>query len=141
MSQPTHEDFDRDDAPAPGSDRTFGVVMAAALALLGLINGWHAGRLWPWALVVAALFLAAAWLRPSSLHPLNRLWMKLGLVLHGIVNPVVMGILFFGTIWPTGIVMRMRGRDLLRLKREPSSESYWIARTPGPKPESLRDQF
>jgi hypothetical protein len=78
---------------------------------------------------------------PSSLRPLNRLWMKLGLLLHRIVNPIVMGLLFYGTIWPTGLVMRMRGRDLLRLKRDPSAASYWIARVPGPAPETMKDQF
>jgi hypothetical protein len=141
MNQSTHENFNRDEATSPGSDRTFGLVMAAALALVGAVNFHHSGRLWPWELVLAVLFLAAALLKASLLNRLNRLWMKFGLVLHRIVNPIVMGLLFYGTIWPTGIVMRMRGRDLLRLKREPSSDTYWIARAPGPQPETMRDQF
>jgi hypothetical protein len=141
MTQSTHESFVREEAANPGSDRTFGLVMAGVLAVLALLNGWHHGRLWPWEAAIAALFLLAALLRPALLIPLNHLWMKLGLVLHRVVNPIVMGLLFFGTIWPTGLVMRMRGRDLLRLKREPSSESYWIARSPGPAPETMRDQF
>jgi Saxitoxin biosynthesis operon protein SxtJ len=141
MNQSTHENFSREEASTPGSDRTFGLVMAAALALVGVINAWHHGRVWPWELAAAVLFLAAAVLKPSVLHPLNRLWMKLGLLLNRIVNPIVMGLLFFGTIWPTGVVMRMRGRDFLRLKREPSADTYWIARPPGPKPETMRDQF
>jgi len=115
--------------------------MAGALALLAFVNGWHHGRLWPWELTLAGLFLSAAWLRPALLNPLNRLWMKLGLLLHRIVNPIVMGLLFYGTIWPTGLVMRMRGRDLLRLKHEPDADTYWIARPPGPLPETMRDQF
>jgi hypothetical protein len=141
MNQSTHENFTRDEASPPGSNRTFGLVMAAALALLALINGWHSGRLWPWELILAALFLSAASFRPALLHPLNRLWMKLGLLLHKIVNPIVMGLLFYGTIWPTGLAMRMRGRDLLRLKRDPDADTYWIARPPGPLPETMRDQF
>jgi len=141
MKQSTHESFDRDEAAQPGSDRTFGLVMAGALALLSLVNGWHLGRVWPWTLATAVLFVIAALLWPSSLRPLNRLWMKLGLLLHRIVNPIVMGLLFYGTIWPTGLVMRMRGRDLLRLKRDPSAASYWIARAPGPAPETMKDQF
>jgi hypothetical protein len=142
MNQSTHENFGRDEISAPGSsDRTFGLVMTAFLALIAIINGWHAGRLWRWELALAVLFLAATLIKPSVLYPLNRLWMKLGLLLHRIVNPIVMGLLFFGTIWPTGIVMRMRGRDLLRLKREPAANSYWIAREPGPRPETMRDQF
>jgi hypothetical protein len=141
MKQSTHENFVRDEAAPPGSDRTFGLVMAAALAVLSLFNGWHHGRLWPWMLLAAVLFAAAGWLKPSWLHPLNVLWMMLGLVLAKIVNPIVMGLLLFGTILPTGLIMRMRGRDLLRLKREPTSDTYWIARPPGPQPENMRDQF
>jgi hypothetical protein len=141
MDQSTHENLDRDEPASPGSDRTFGLVMAGALALFGALNFYHSGWLWRWELALAALFVAAAWLRPGLLHPLNRLWMKLGLVLHRIVNPIVMGLLFYGTIWPTGLAMRMRGRDLLRLRREPSSETYWISRAPGPQPETMRDQF
>jgi Saxitoxin biosynthesis operon protein SxtJ len=141
MAQSTHESFVRDEATTPGSDRTFGLVMAAALAVFGLINAWHHGRLWPWMLLVAALFLAATVLKPALLHPLNRLWMMLGLVLHKIVNPIVMGLLFYGTILPTGLIMRLRGRDLLRLKRDQAADSYWIARPPGPQPETMRDQF
>ena len=141
MTQATHETFVREEGSTPGSDRTFGLVMAGALALVAVLNGWHHGRMWPWESALAALFLLAALLRPALLHPLNRLWMKLGLLLHKIVNPIVMGLLFYGTIWPTGAIMRMRGRDLLRLKREPASETYWIARPPGPLPETMRDQF
>jgi hypothetical protein len=141
MNQSTHENFSREDTSSPGSDRTFGLVMAGALALLAFANGRHAGRLWPWELALAVLFLAAAVIKPPALHPFNRLWMKLGLLLHRIVNPIVMGLLFYGTIWPTGLVMRMRGRNLLRLGREPASESYWITRPPGPLPETMKDQF
>ena len=141
MAQSAHESFVRDEATAPGSDRTFGLVMAGALAVLALFNGWHHGRLWPWMLLAAALFLVLGLLWPSLLHPLNRLWMMLGLLLHRVVNPIVMGLLFYGTILPTGLVMRLRGRDLLRLRRDPAAETYWITRTPGPAPETMRDQF
>jgi saxitoxin biosynthesis operon SxtJ-like protein len=141
MDQSTHENLDRDEPNSPGSDRTFGLVMAVALSLVGAINFYHSGWLWRWELALAALLLAAAWLMPRLLYPLNRLWMKLGLVLHRIVNPIVMGLLFYGTIWPTGLVMRMRGKDLLRLKREPSSNTYWISRAPGPQPDTMKDQF
>ena len=124
-----------------GSDRTFGWVMAAALALLTLFNGWHSGRLWPWTLALAAAFAVMTVIRPAALHPLNRVWTKLGLLLHKIANPVLMGLIFYGTVLPTGLVMRWSGKDPLRLKRDEGTESYWIRRTPGPAPETMRDQF
>ena len=115
--------------------------MAAALAVVSLLNVWHSGRLWPWTSALSAVFALFAIARPAMLHPLNRAWMKLGLLLHKIVNPVVMGLIFFGAILPTGLVMRLRGKDPLRLNRDAGAESYWISRTPGPAPESMRDQF
>jgi hypothetical protein len=131
----------REETTEPGSDRTFGLVIGAALLLVGHINGWHHGRLWPFESAAAAVFLLAALLSPSVLRPLNRLWMHLGLLLHRIINPIVMGLLFYGTIFPTGLAMHLRGRDLLRLKRDPTLASYWIARDPGPAPETMKDQF
>jgi hypothetical protein len=142
MEQSTHEAFSRDEKIVAGSDRSFGLVMSVALTAVTLLNAWHAGRIWPWTGGVALLFLAAALLRPSILHPLNLLWLKFGLLLHRIVNPVVMALLFYGTVLPTGIVMRLMGRDLLRLKLMPDADSYWIVRTPpGPAAETLKDQF
>ena len=142
MKQSTHEVFARDENIVAGSDRSFGLVMAVAFAAVTLLNGWHAGRVWPWTGGVAALFLAAALIRPALLHPLNLIWLKFGLLLHRVVNPIVMALLFFGTVLPTGLVMRMLGKDLLRLKREPDADSYWIMRQPpGPAPESMKDQF
>src|SRR5437868_15144561 len=101
MKQSTHEVFTRDEVAQPGSDRTFGWVMAGALALVSLLNGWHQGRLWPWTLSAAALLVVVARVRPSFLHLLNRPWLKPGLLLHRIVNPTAMGLFFSGTTFPT----------------------------------------
>ena len=142
MKQSTHEVFSRDEKVVAGSDRSFGLVMAAAFAVVTLLNAWHAGRLWPWTGGLAALFLAAGLLRPSLLHPLNLIWLRFGLLLHRVVNPIVMALVFYGTVLPTGLVMRMLGKDLLRLKRQPDADSYWIVRQPpGPSPETMKDQF
>jgi hypothetical protein len=142
MKQSTHEVFSRDEKIVAGSDRSFGIVMAAALAAVTALNVWHAGRMWPWTGGLSALLLAAALVRPEVLNPLNRLWLRFGLLLHHVVNPIVMALVFFGAVWPTGLVMRWMGRDLLRLKREPDAASYWIVRQPpGPSPETMKDQF
>jgi hypothetical protein len=84
---------------------------------------------------VAGLFLGVALFYPAALTPLNRLWLKFGLLLHKVVNPIVMALVFFGTVLPMGLAMRALGKDPLRLKRQPNENSYWIERRPaGPRP-------
>jgi hypothetical protein len=142
MTQSSHENFSRDEVVAGSSDRSFGIVMSAAFAVISLLNAWYGGHIWKWTGGIAALLLVAALLRPSALQPLNRLWLKFGLLLHKIVNPIVMGLVFYGAVLPTGLIMRALGKDLLRLKRQPEAASYWIERhPPGPAPESMKDQF
>jgi hypothetical protein len=140
MKQFAHEDFSREAKVEAGSDRSFGIVMAVAFSVVTLLNARHSGRLWLWtgrlaASFLAASFLAAGLLRPSVLNPLKQLRLKSWLLLHRVVNPIVMALLFYGTVLPTGLLMRMLGKDLLQLKRQPGAESYWIVRQPpGPSP-------
>lgn len=141
-NQALHERLTRREELKTGSDRTFGFVMAGAFAIISIISWWNAHTSWHWTAPVAAVFVAVAVLYSPALNPLNRLWMRFGLLLHAVVNPIIMGLLFFGAVTPTALVMRLRNKDLLRLKREPGAPSYWIERRPpGPAPESLKDQF
>jgi hypothetical protein len=142
MMHGIHENFSRDETITAGSDRSFGIVMAGGFSVLALLNGWHGGKVWPLMAGIAILLLAAALLYPAVLNPLNRAWLKFGLLLHRLVSPIVMGLVFYGTVLPTGLVMRAMGKDLLRLKLQPDADSYWIVRQPpGPAPETMKDQF
>lgn len=137
-----HESYERRDDVQGSSDRSFGIVFAVVFALIGLLPlvFGHPVRLW--ALAIGAGFLVVALVVPRVLSPLNRLWLRFGLLLHKIVSPLVLGIMFFLVITPIGLLMRALGKDLLRLQFDKSSRSYWIERLPpGPPPESLKDQF
>jgi hypothetical protein len=137
-----HESFERTEAVKGSSNRSFGLVFAAVFAIIGLAPLAFGGTVRPWALVAGAGFAVVALGFPGLLAPLNRLWLKFGLLLHRIVSPVVLGIMFFAVITPIGLLMRALGKDPLRLKRDASAGSYWIPREPpGPAPESLKDQF
>lgn len=138
----THETFTRDTVVKGSSDRAFGIVFTVLFSAIGLwplINGAEA-RIW--ALGVAALILATALIRPALLAPFNRGWMKFGLLLHKITNPIIMGLIFFLAVTPTALIMRAMGKDPLRRKFDPSAQSYWIEREPpGPEPETMKQQF
>lgn len=140
--QSTHEHYGQEEPLAPGSERGFAIVIAATLTLFGCLNWWHDGHAWTWLIGIAAILLALGFCWPIALRPLNRLWFRFGLLLHAVVNPIVMGFVFYGAVLPTGLVMRALGKDSLRLKLEPDRDSYWLAREPpGPAPETMKDQF
>jgi hypothetical protein len=137
-----HESLRREESIAGSSDRSFGIVFAAVFLIVAVVPWFFGGIFRAWALVVAAGFLVAALAFPSTLAPLNRLWTRFGLLLHRIVSPIVLGIMFFLVVTPIGLLMRLFGKDPLRLERDASAGSYWIPREPpGPPPESLKDQF
>jgi predicted membrane metal-binding protein len=125
------------------SDSGFGLVFAAVFAVVALwpVVFGASGPHW-WAAGIAGLFLALALLAPRILAPLNRLWLKFGLLLHRVVNPLVMGLLFFVVLTPMGLVARALGHDFLRRRRDATADSYWLPRQPpGPAPDTMRNQF
>ena len=92
-------------------------------------------------LVLAVAFFAFALFMPIVLRPFNKAWYKLGLLMGRVVSPIVLGILFFILISPIAIVMRLAGRDTLKLRKQ-DVQSHWIDRAPpGPSSESFKDQF
>lgn len=124
------------------SDRSFGVVFAAAFLVIALFPLVRGGEPRLWALAVAAAFLGAALIRPALLAPLNRLWFRFGLLLGRVTNPLIMGLVFFLVITPMAVIMRLRGKDPLRLRPDREAKSYWIERVPpGPAPASMTNQF
>jgi len=138
-----HEETIHDDALIVGSDRKFGLVMVVAFGVVGLLPLLRPEPdVRTWALIVAGVFGAFTLIAPRVLHPLNVVWMRFAWVLNKIVSPVVLGVLFFATVLPMGLLLRARGKDLLRLKLDRGAPSYWIARNPpGPEPATMKDQF
>jgi hypothetical protein len=142
MASSSHEDYAREHEIKGSSDRGFGQVFAGFFAILGFwpLLGGEAPR-W-WLVGIAAAFLIVAYVRPSLLAAPNRWWMKFGLLLAKVVNPLVMGLVFYLTVTPTGWIMRALGKDPLRLQIDRQAKSYWIERKPpGPAPETMSQQF
>lgn len=133
---------EQDEIVAGPSDRNFGFTMAAVFALIGCLGLYKGSSHAPIWLGIAAVFAGLTLWRPQSLGLANRLWLKLGLLMYRFVNPVIMAILFFGAILPIGLLMRMFGKDFLKLQRAPSASTYWLPRAdPRPPSESMRQQF
>jgi len=137
-----HENLARNDAVKQGSERQFGLVFAAVFAFIGLIPlvGGDPPR-W-WALIPAVAFAAVAFAYPKVLKPLNFWWFKFGLLLHRIVSPVVLGLMYGLAVVPVGLAMRAFGKDILKLRFDRDAPSYWIDRSPpGPDPQTMKNQY
>jgi len=113
------------------SDRSFGFLAAALLSILGF-------RHW-WMFAAGAAIAVVAVVTPQILRVPKRAWLFAGFLMSLIVNPLLLGILFFGILTPAGLLMRAVGHDPLRLKPSPKLPTYWIQRTaPG---SDMNEQF
>ena len=138
----THERLAQDETVVIGSDRGFGIVFAFVFTAIGLFPLLRGASPRGWSLAVAGGFLAVALVKPTWLAPLNTLWFRFGLLLQRVVHPIVLAVIYFAVVTPTGLIMRALGKDPLRLRFDPDAASYWILRDPpGPEPESMKQQF
>jgi Saxitoxin biosynthesis operon protein SxtJ len=127
--------------PLP-SNRSFGWTFSGIFLTVGVYGLWRGGAVLSWLLLAAVVMAAVTVTRETWLTPLNRAWMSLGLLLGRVVNPLVLGVIFFGIFTPVGLVMRMWGRDAMARRFEPDLKSYWLKRDPpGPADDSYRNMF
>ena len=140
MSRNFHESFAAGEVPMP-SERSTGLVFAAVALIIAVLWRKSAMVLAP-ALAISGVLAAVSLAAPTLLRPLNIVWFRFGLLLHKIMSPVVMFLMFAVAIVPFGLLMQLR-RDPLRRKRQPDGTSYWIDAEVGEsqaKP-SMKNQF
>jgi hypothetical protein len=116
--------------------------MAAFFVIVAVLSGWAGSsnwwRLW---LPLSAAFAALAWLRPALLGPLNYVWFRFGLLLHKVVSPVIMGLIFFGAILPIGTLMRLCGHRPLAPRFDRDASTYWVERPRTAQPGPMTKQY
>ena len=110
------------------SEKSFGVVFSIVFLIVALYPLINSESLRIWALVVSIIFFLLAFLAPKILVLPNKLWFKFGLLIGSIVAPIVMAFVYFVTVLPTGLFMRLLGKDLLKQKLDKNAKSYWIER-------------
>ena len=123
------------------SNRKFGFFFTFIFAVVAAYFSYSANVSWTYVFAATALlFLLITLIKSDALLPLNKLWMRFGLLLGMIVSPIVLGIIFFGILTPIAMLMRLSGRDELRLKFTQKA-SHWISRSELIKSESFKNQF
>lgn len=123
-------------------NRTFGLFFAGVFVIVAAYFFYHQTQTTAWIFAgLAALFIVLALAVPDVLLPLNKLWMRFGFLLGMIISPIVLGVIFFLLFTPIGLIMRLFGRDELRLKLRDTA-SHWKTRETGDvENESFKHQF
>ena len=111
-----------------GTERNFGLVFTAVFLIISFYPLWFGKNIHLWSCIIAFIFFFFAIFLPKALILPNKLWFKLGSFLGAIVSPIIMGMIFFLTVTPTGMIMRLFGKDILNQKIKISVKSYWIKR-------------
>src|SRR5437879_11920400 len=89
------------------SNRSFGWLFTASFTLVGVYLLWREGTAYPWMFGLASVTAAVTIVRPRWLAPLNRAWMQFGELLHRVVSPLVLGIIFYGVLDRKSVVRRL----------------------------------
>ena len=121
-----------------GSNKSFGIVFFIFFLIISLWPIKNGLDIRLWSLIISIIFLLLGLFNSKLLTPLNQIWFKFGLLLGKVVSPVVMGVVFFLIVTPTGLIMRFLGKDLLNLKKS-NSKSYWIEKKN--ENTSMKNQF
>ena len=107
------------------SNRSFGVFFAVIFLIVAFWPLLNVGEVRAWSLLVSFVFLILGLLNSKILTPLNKLWFMFGIFLGNFISPIIMGIIFFFVVSPTGLIMRLFKKDLINLKKN-NNKSYWI---------------
>ena len=121
------------------SNRSFGIVFFVVFLFIALYPITYSEDIRIWSLIISFIFIILGLLNSKILTPLNKLWFKFGVILGKIISPIIMGIIFFLVVTPIGLIMKVLGKDLLRLKYNKKDNTYWIEKN-GPK-SKMKNQF
>ena len=120
------------------SNRNFGIVFCIVFLIISLWPLLNQNEIRIWSIIISGIFLILGLFNSKLLLPFNKLWFKFGIILGNIIAPIVMGIIYFLVVTPTGLIMKILGKDLLGLKKN-NKNSYWIKKDNTHN--SLRNQF
>ena len=119
------------------SNRSFGLLFFAIFLIISFWPLLDDKDIRIWSLIISLIFLILGILNSNILKPFNKIWFKFGMFLGKIVSPIVIGLVYFLVVTPTGFIMRFLGKDLLKLKKN-KNNTYWLAKN---YKSSMKDQF
>ncbi len=120
------------------SNRNFGIVFSIVFLIIAIWPILNQNEIRIWSIIISFIFLILGLINSKFLSPLNKAWFKFGLILGSVIAPIVMGIVFFLVVTPTGLIMKALGKDILGLKRN-KNNTYWLEKDNSNN--NLKNQF
>ena len=120
------------------SNKSFGLVFFFVFLLIGIWPILNGEEIRKWSLIISIVFLILGLLNSKILTPFNKAWFKFGIFLGNFISPVVMGVVYFFVVTPTGLIMRLFKKDLINLKKN-NKNTYWIDKKQTKS--SMKNQF
>jgi len=108
------------------SNRSFGIVFFIFFLILSLFPLLKNNQVNFYFLVTALVFLILGLLNAKILTPLNKYWVKFGDILGKFVSPIIMFLIYFFTVFPVNLLLRLFNKDVMYLKLHKKNKSYWI---------------
>jgi len=106
--------------------RKFGIMMGIILSLLGGLFLWREKGYYLYFFIIAASFVIPGLAVPIVLKPVHKVWMTISIILGCMMTRVILSILFYLVVTPTGWLARLFGERFLDETIDPTAHSYWI---------------
>ena len=120
------------------NNKSFGILFFIVFILVSVWPLKNGQDLRVWSLIVSVVFLFLGLINSKILTPFKLAWIKFGYFLGNIISPIVMGLIYFLVLTPTGLIMRLLGKDILKLKKN-TNNTYWEKKSKNNS--SMRNQF
>ena len=125
---------------SPAEGRKFGLLVGGAFLALGTLLWWRTHtELALVAAVLGAALVVCGTIIPSRMGPIYRAWMALALAISKVTTPLIMGLIYFLVLTPTGLMARLLGHR--PLVRSPRAGSFWLSRPPESRKSEMNHQF
>ena len=121
------------------SNKSFGIVFFIVFLIIGLYPIFNQAEIRIWSIIVSIIFLILGLLNSNLLTSLNKIWIKFGILLGNFISPIILGIIFFAVVLPTGILMKILKNNFLGIKFDKNLKSYWIKKDK--QLSSMKNQF
>lgn len=108
--------------------REFGLLVGGIAIVMGDWLLWRGRGIYPYFLFSGAFLAAAGAIFPAVLLPFQKAWMTLAILMGWVMTRVITALLFFVTVTPISLILKLTGKDLLDIKLDAHAPSYWKLR-------------